>query len=124
MYEKPTLIEHFIIQKQGIQELKSGMNHIVLLSNNQVYTWGDNDQGALGTVFRKKVEKSKVKVPTRIRMTQCQRIFAGAYTTFIIRKGKLWAFGLNNYNQLGLSSEEGNNIRLPQIVEGLDADSI
>ena len=57
-------IDYFYFKKNGISEIKSGMNHILIRSQHRVYTFGDEEVGALGCVFKKKLS-SPNESPTR-----------------------------------------------------------
>ena len=50
--EKIVESQFYIFKKQGIQDVKSGMNHLLILSGNHVYCFGDKTIGALGNHFK------------------------------------------------------------------------
>ena len=116
----PVKKSDYSIKRKGIAELKSGYNHIVILSGTKVYSWGDNDTGALGTVFRSGLAARDVNEPRALAIRNVTRIFTGGNHTFIIDKAnRVFACGLNNYSQLGFEpSEDESRVLLPtQVIE-------
>lgn len=82
------------------------MNHILIRSQHWVYTFGDEDVGALGCVFKKKLSRVDFSNPTCVNIRNVTRIYTTDYSSFIItkkrskssKKGeKIYSFGLNNY---------------------------
>lgn len=97
--------------------MKSGLNHLLVLSGHRVYVFGDKSIGALGNQFKNDDEQSRVdpKYFTSIAVRAVKEIYATYYSSFIItetqskKKGVIWkvyAFGLNNHGQLGFKAEE------------------
>lgn len=97
--------------------MKSGLNHLLILSGHRVYVFGDKSIGALGNQFKNDDEQSRVdpKYFTSIAVWAVNKIYATYYSSFIIsetqskKKGvvrKVYAFGLNNHGQLGFKTEE------------------
>lgn len=124
-HELPEEKKHYFLSR-GIQDLKSGDNHIVILSNGFAYTWGDNDTGALGTVFRGELEEKKIFQPNALGIKKVRRIFVGKNVTFIENsKHQIFACGLNNYGQLGIKPEtHDERWTTPQLVPYLDGSKI
>lgn len=100
--------DFYVFKKQGIQDIKSGMNHMLILSRHQVYCFGDKSIGALGNIFKNDDKYSRVDPNdfTAIRIRSVKQIYTTYYSSFIItethssKKGtvsKVFAFGLNNY---------------------------
>lgn len=116
----------FYFLNRGIQDLKSGDNHIVLLSHSRAYTWGDNDTGALGTVFRGELEEKKIFEPNAVGLKAVVRIFVGKNASFFeTKKHQIYGCGLNNYGQLGTAPESDEERWLkPSLIEQLDGAEI
>jgi alpha-tubulin suppressor-like RCC1 family protein len=78
-------------------------NTVALDFNNEVWTFGDNMHGQLGLG-----DKIPRTIPTKIAFDhlpnfQVKSIFVkGAHTMVIDFNDEVWAFGYNNYGQLGL----------------------
>ena len=68
----PLKHENYYFKRNKIRDLKSGYNHIVFLSGSKVFTWGNNDYGALGTVFRPKIEEKKLEKVMSINLKTCK----------------------------------------------------
>lgn len=86
-----------------------------MLSGERVYVWGDKSNGALGNHYRKEKSRVDFSRPTCINKRGIARIFTTDYSSFILTKqnsrdkrGTIFAFGLNNHNQLGFESEDEN----------------
>ena len=98
-------IDYFVFDRNGIQDIKSGMNHFLILSGHKVYTFGDEDAGALGCVFKKKISRVDFLNPACINIRNITRIYTSDYGSFVIQKKKskkvqsekIFVFGLNNY---------------------------
>ncbi len=113
----PVKIDNYYFTRKGVSDIKSGLNHILVLSGSRVYPFGDLTIGALGNVFKREKDRCDFKNPTSINLRNIKSIFTGGYTSFVlthngkknIKKGSCYAFGLNNYQQLGFESEESKN---------------
>lgn len=109
---------------KDIQELATGCNHVLALTRTgNVYAWGSGHHGELGRrlVYRHRFESL---TPRTISLPKnaIVRIFAGFYHSFAIdQKGRVWAWGLNNFCQAGIptSVEEGSveNLHISHPVE-------
>ncbi|RWS28380.1 Regulator of chromosome condensation-like protein [Leptotrombidium deliense] len=95
-------------------DIASGCNHLLLLSDSgEVYTVGVGEQGALGRLpdteckFEKDVA-SRFLTPGKIIVSKSEvfdKVWAGNYTSFARTvTGKVYAWGLNNFCQLGFRS--------------------
>lgn len=108
-----------------VTKIASGNNHLVMLSyDGHVYTCGCGEAGQLGRIAevfanrdsrnRKGVatllEPQPIKVYYRRKLVLFDDVWAGGLATFARAKdsGDIYAFGLNNYNQLG---DEDTNMR-------------
>lgn len=103
-----------------VDKISAGENHLVFLTKGVVYTMGKANQGQLGRIHQNKSEKGKVedvgideynkrivefttpkKVPLREKVVD---IYTGSVSTFVkTSSDKIYAFGLNNYGQLGFT---------------------
>ncbi|XP_075211918.1 regulator of chromosome condensation-like [Lycorma delicatula] len=101
---------------EQVIKIASGADHLVLLTaNGHVYTCGCGEQGQLGRLSERAATRSSRKglsqllVPAPVTFqrrlkVKVDDIWAGTYCTFVKEesKGHIYAFGLNNYYQLGL----------------------
>jgi len=87
-----------------------GANHIMCLDlKGKVFTWGTPEQNQLGRRCVQRDLKESALRPGGVafkRGTQIQKIACGSYHSFAIdQKGQVYAWGLNNFAELGI--EEG-----------------
>ncbi|XP_055844135.1 regulator of chromosome condensation [Episyrphus balteatus] len=99
-------------------DIASGADHLVILTcNGKVYTVGCAEQGQLGRVSirsasgesrRGKTELLQPGLVTIKKGKHIEAIWAATYCTFLRESGSsiIWAFGLNNYKQLGYPKDE------------------
>ncbi|WYZ41163.1 hypothetical protein EsH8_V_000058 [Colletotrichum jinshuiense] len=113
-----------------IAELAGGSNHVLALTGDgNVLAWGSGEQNELGrrVLARRRFE---TLVPQRVGLprNKTARIFAGAHHSFAVdAAGKVWAFGLNNFGQCGISTREDTGFTTvisPTVVESLAPYSI
>ncbi|KAJ0170438.1 hypothetical protein K1T71_013809 [Dendrolimus kikuchii] len=96
--------------------IASGGDHLVILSTTgNVYTMGCGEQGQLGRLTQRSASResrqgfSALLVPSKVNLKRLiGRIWAGSHATFVLdaNTDKVFAFGLNNYGQLGISGEK------------------
>ncbi|CAI5441097.1 unnamed protein product [Caenorhabditis angaria] len=123
MQEQPAVIVHH--NKRKIVKIAAGENHLVMLDElGQILTFGDGEMGQLGRSVRTKTIRSKfmcdesgehLVVPLRFRQKKfydvnAKNVFASGFWTIVHGEdGKYYAFGLNNFGQLGIKVDEANN---------------
>ncbi|PIA14479.1 nucleotide exchange factor for Gsp1p, localizes to the nucleus [Coemansia reversa NRRL 1564] len=103
--ERPTVINAF---REPIVDLCAGVDHALALSaSGKVYAWGYGQQGQLGRLV---MERRRLHglTPERLRLLDVHHIGCGSYHSFAVtRSGTVYAWGLNNFHQLGLTPAEG-----------------
>lgn len=116
-------------ESDPIVKIASGNDHTVALTTSgNIYTWGCAEQGQLGRVkecFASRGGRRGLKyilIPTLVRFRRGLKfkdIFCGSYCTFAIAKenNDVYAWGLNNYGQLGTGDNE--NAYIPVKVDSL-----
>ncbi|XP_068211626.1 regulator of chromosome condensation-like [Palaemon carinicauda] len=109
----------------SVTKIASGNNHLAMLTyNGQIYTCGCGESGQLGRiaeVFAHRNSRNRkgvatllkpqpIKVYSHRKLVVFDDVWAGGLATFARAKdtGDIYAFGLNNYNQLG---DEDTNMR-------------
>ena len=126
----------FPVQKNGvtgvqisgltsITAIAAGAFHTFALSNDgTVWAWGRNDYGQLGFgIYSLSLEWGNPNTPEKspvksIQLTDVKAIAAGRLHTVVLKNdGTVWAFGLNDYGQLGL--ELSYQSLHPEEVSGL-----
>ncbi|KAK3682354.1 regulator of chromosome condensation 1/beta-lactamase-inhibitor protein II [Podospora appendiculata] len=126
-----------LIQKTAIQiteltkivQLAAGSNHIIALDDkNKISAWGAGQQGQLA---RKLLERdyNGGLVPTGIGRlplrAKAEKITCGSYHSFVQdTKGRVIGWGLNNFAELGIETEAGEDggyVMKPEVVASLAA---
>ncbi|KAI1411063.1 RCC1/BLIP-II [Hypoxylon sp. FL1857] len=113
-----------------ITRLACGSNHVLALDlSGKVFTWGSGGQYQLG---RKPLTRhggpsaglNPQPCGKFSKKHQAIRIGAGSYHSFYIdNNDQVWAWGLNNYAQTGLSENTGEDdamVLQPQVVSSLE----
>jgi len=110
-----------ILEGIPMKRIASGADHFVCLSvEGHVYTCGCAEQGQLGRVAEVfsnrggRKGKNYLLIPQMVALGKGKKkliiddVWAGSYCTFIRAQetGYIHVFGLNNYNQLGLASQD------------------
>ncbi|KAK0388065.1 hypothetical protein NLU13_4309 [Sarocladium strictum] len=115
---------------KNITALAAGSNHILALDNmGNVLAWGCGQQNQLG---RRIIERKKMSslVPQGLGLPRGKiaKIACGSYHSFAIDKeGNVWAWGLNNFGELGIESNAGEDdavVLKPLKIEGLEGKKI
>lgn len=106
------------IDLPDIIEIACGLQHSIVLNKfGDVYSWGSNWSCQLG--LGEGPDRGKL-FPQKINLENIEKIFSGNYSSFAISKsGHIYAWGLNNYGQLGLG-----NIQNQNSPQKLDLDNI
>lgn len=106
-----------IDELNNIVELAVGLTSVYALNKDgQVWSWGDNTYGQLG-IDNTTEMNSPVKIEA-LADKVITSINAGKYTVFAIDKdGKLYGWGSNEYNILGLNTV---NNKVPNLIKGLE----
>jgi alpha-tubulin suppressor-like RCC1 family protein len=107
-----------VVPKLTFSAIAAGLHHSLALDNKgKLYAWGDNYNGQLG--LGDSGYGKNINIPTLIKSELTFRtIAAGEYHTLALNtKGKLYAWGANDFGQLGLGdSEDGKNRTIPTPV--------
>lgn len=101
---------------QQIVRIVSGADHAAAITaEGKLLTWGSGQQGQLGRVGPRMSDRAKLEslLNPRVVLFKGSRhskkivdVNAGTYSTFALAEdGTVWAWGLNNYGQLGLKGE-------------------
>lgn len=110
--------------------MAAGGDHILALDHKgNIWAWGAGEQGQLG---HRVAERRRLEylVPNRVGLPKNKMAYvsSGSYNGFAIDvKGKVWAWGLNNYGQAGVTSGAGQDnalVQRPSVVHSLDGYSI
>ena len=93
------------LKTSGVKAIACGANHLLLLRNGDVYSIGVGEQGQLGRKLKGKASMKLRKIESTVKF---DRIWAGEYSSFARegQNGNIYAWGLNNYIQLGIDSDD------------------
>jgi regulator of chromosome condensation len=112
-----------ISQLKDIKELAAGTNHVLALTDSgNVYAWGSGHQAELGRrIMARREGEALVPRPVGLPKNKITKIFAGFNHSFAIdNQGQVWSWGLNNFGQTGLASNDDNlHISSPVVVDEL-----
>ena len=112
-----TAITDTVVDDCKVVDIASGDNHILILTEDgEIFSFGVNENGQLGRLSgdHNKFDLSTKELflkPSRVIVgddpsIKCTKIWAGAQSSFCqTTEGDLYAWGLNNYHQLGFESE-------------------
>ena len=125
----PHIIGQSEFKKKKINKILSGANHSLVLCEGRVYAWGDADTGVIG-----RMPSSRRKFEHGLRIESMAHnvvdIYTGGYHSFLkkITSKKtgattIFAWGLNNYGQLGTGDNKDTHIPR-EIVEFRNKDFI
>ncbi|KAK4145578.1 regulator of chromosome condensation 1/beta-lactamase-inhibitor protein II [Dichotomopilus funicola] len=120
----PTIIPEL----SKIKHLATGLNHVLALDEkNKIYAWGAGQQAQLA---RRLLERDDTAAlyPTGVGAlpgrAKAASVACGSYHSFVLDvKGRVIAWGLNNYAELGIEEEAGTDggfIMRPQLVKNLE----
>ena len=86
----------------GMTIATSGTSSFAIQSDNSLWAWGDNRHGQIGNGTTSKWENPELyPIPIKV-MENAVAVSAGSTHVMVIRTdGSLWAWGRNNFGQLG-----------------------
>lgn len=99
---------------KNVKKISSGINHLVMLSKNKVYTMGCGDEGQLGRICQRhsnresRVGKQLLLHPQLLNLRKnVEDIWANYDTTFLrLSDSSIYSFGLNAHGQLGVENDD------------------
>ncbi len=104
------------------KSISCGHSHTLLIDmNNNVWSFGSNSNGQLG-LGNSGYDTNKNE-PTKINGIKAKFVSCGSSHTLVIdMNNNVWAFGSNEYGQLGLGNNGYNtNITVPTKINGIKA---
>lgn len=120
--KSPARMGEYEFRRKKIQKVVCGAHHTLFLVDGKVSAVGEPENENLGRLVldRHKKEKSLGFRIERVHQDKGKYtdIFAGNYHSFAVKDGKLFAWGLNNYGQLGTGDYK--NTRVMKEVQGID----
>ena len=120
----PTALPAFA--KNPVCQVACGEDHVLALTTSgTIYTWGNGVNFQLG---RKIMERRKTNGlrPEPLHLRDIVLVSAGNHHSFAVDKtGVVYAWGLNQMRQTGVSDERGgeeSHIKMPTVVDALHPD--
>jgi alpha-tubulin suppressor-like RCC1 family protein len=113
----PTLVKALLGKK--VIAIAAGIDFAVALTDEgEVYAWGNNDVGQLGTGTTEKVKNTPTLVGGELQRNRVKQIKAGeSHVVVLLEDGKVLSWGGNRQGQLGNGREI--NSHTPTSVEGI-----
>lgn len=121
----PNRVGEMEFKKRRIQKILSGSNHTMVLADRKVFVWGDPDTCVLGRMPLKRRKFAQALKVGGLRYGKVVDIFTGGNHCFLIndrvsrKEGKtircVYAWGLNNWGQLGVGKEYDNTFKAVEI---------
>jgi regulator of chromosome condensation len=111
-----------------VKQLAAGLNHVLALDEkNKIYAWGAGQQAQLARRLLER-DDSAALFPSGIGAlpgrAKAETITCGSYHCFIIdTRGRVIGWGLNNYAELGVEDEAGQDggyVMRPQLIKSLE----
>ncbi|KAI8343972.1 regulator of chromosome condensation 1/beta-lactamase-inhibitor protein II [Chlamydoabsidia padenii] len=114
----PVLFEP--LSSHTIIDIAAGTDHCLALTNKgRVFGWGNGQQFQLG---RRVIERRKRNglLPEMLALKHIKAIGTGSYHSFALSDdNQLYAWGLNNYRQCGLTVDD-DIVTTPTVIRGLE----
>ena len=110
------------MSKEGtslVEKIVSGKDHSLILTTDQkIYGWGDCESGKIGRMLKSRNRNKQALMIEKVHAKKATNIFCGSNHSFFVKqKNELYAWGLNNYGQLGIGHRE--NTAMPTLVRKL-----
>ncbi|KAK9812149.1 hypothetical protein WJX73_000352 [Symbiochloris irregularis] len=132
----PTLVLEPTKTAEQVIKICSGTDHVLALRRDgTVMSWGAGFMGQLGRVGSRMTQR-KAKATqlqpaplslgrARTKAAHIVDLGAGNYSSFAVTaQGHVWAWGLNNYGQLGFSTEKMEPVLSPQLVSAFEGHDV
>ncbi len=99
----------------GVSAIAAGVDHALGIKNGSLYAWGSNFAGQLG--IGTSGSNSNSPVPVLNMTSGVTAVAAGYEYSLAVQSGKVYAWGLNSWGQLGDGTT--TNESTPELVSGL-----
>eukprot|EP00825_Cyclidium_porcatum_P032949 TRINITY_DN35073_c0_g1_i1.p1 TRINITY_DN35073_c0_g1~~TRINITY_DN35073_c0_g1_i1.p1 ORF type:complete len:348 (+),score=70.74 TRINITY_DN35073_c0_g1_i1:36-1079(+) len=98
---------------ENIVSINCGKCHSIVETQDNIYAFGDNSDGQLGMSLNKN-ENLPIKITSQLNKEKIKQIICLSQFNFIETGKGLYAFGNNQYGQLGI--KETNSVKQPTLV--------
>ncbi|MGC4030132.1 MAG: hypothetical protein QM754_00075 [Tepidisphaeraceae bacterium] len=106
----------------GVTAINAGQQHVLAIKNGELYGWGYNAAGQIGNGLSGTANNALSPVAVNGMSSGVSAIGAGTLHSLAVKDGAAYAWGYNNYGQLGnngVTSGTGAIYTTPQAVVGL-----
>lgn len=103
--------------------LSGGNYHMLALTRDgRVYSWGDNDDGALGRPLERGIGDTAYQMPGLVQgLPSVKAISAGYdFSMAVDLQGRVWVWGNNTYGTLGVPPKAEDNRFVPRALQGVE----
>ncbi|KAJ1965562.1 hypothetical protein H4R35_007052 [Dimargaris xerosporica] len=103
----PKLVEGIY---EEVVDIAVGADHVLALTKQgELLGWGNGQQHQLGRRIIERRKKNGLR-PIKLGLKHVVKIGAGSYHSFAVTQdGQLYAWGLNNFHQCGVASDDGGD---------------
>eukprot|EP00939_MAST-03C_sp_MAST-3C-sp1_P000967 g967.t1 len=129
----PKEVEGLFRNDGPMTQIACGSHHTCARSaKGLLFSWGDAEHGQIGARVPSRLKKEGLRVHTvgfrQLRLKKqdrrVERVFCHSYCTFaVLTNGKAYAWGLNNYGQLGTGDKE-NKTTPTLVLDGHDVSQV
>jgi alpha-tubulin suppressor-like RCC1 family protein len=101
----------------AIQDVAAGTAHsLALAQNGAIWTWGLNSSGRLGDGTSTTRTKAVLALDAAGPISGTSAVAVGDAFSLALRQGAVWAWGVNNYSQLGLGNpRNATRLNIPNL---------
>lgn len=104
--------------------IAGGHHNLILLHTGEIYGWGDNSSGALGTGNTTNASVPTLLNPSVFGTVKVLNITtAGTHSLALDNYGQVWSWGNNQYGQLGNHSNTSSNTPVKVNMSEIDKDN-
>lgn len=108
-YKNMICLPHKFAFLSDIKKIYCGNDHMIAITNsNELYAWGNNDYGQLGTGYH----KSSNPFPQRVRLENVSTVTCGRVHSVALTNNceRIYVWGSNGAGQLGIGFFKGKSI--------------
>lgn len=98
---------------QGVTQVSTGFYHVIAITSDGVYAWGNNQDGQLGngsTSQQPNPLPVRVAGPSSGYLQHVTKVVAGGFFSLALIDGNVYAWGQNNFGQLGDNTNIDRNV--------------
>jgi alpha-tubulin suppressor-like RCC1 family protein len=105
-----------LFKRPHITRLAAGQAHSIVVADGQVWAWGNNDYGELGTGFHS-LSYRPLRLGLQAKVNIIEVACGAAHSLALAQDGVVFAWGNNEFGQLGTGDRE--NSEYPKMIQSL-----